>query len=46
VDNAWVALDEFILRDIASPEHLDTVWMAADFPERLEEERYLYTSST
>jgi len=46
VDNARVALDEFILRDIESPEHLDTVGMAADFPERLEEERYLYTSST
>jgi hypothetical protein len=34
VDNARVAFDEFIWRDIESPEHLDEVRMAADFPER------------
>jgi hypothetical protein len=47
VANARVAYDEFIWRDIESPEHLGEVRMAAmqrflaDFPEGLEEGRYL-----
>ncbi len=47
VDNARVAYDEFIWRDIESPEHLGEVRMAAmqrflaDYPEGLEEGRYL-----
>jgi hypothetical protein len=47
VDNARVAYDEFIWRDIKSPEHLGEVRMAAmqrflaDFPEGLKEGRYL-----
>ena len=47
VDNAGVAYDEFIWRDIESPEHLGEVRMAAmqrflaDYPEGLEEGRYL-----
>jgi hypothetical protein len=47
VANARVAYDEFIRRDIESPEHLGEVRMAAmqrflaDFPEGLEEGRYL-----
>jgi hypothetical protein len=47
VDNARVAYDEFIWRDIESPEHLGEVRMAAmrrflaDFPAGLEEGRYL-----
>jgi SAM-dependent methyltransferase len=46
VDNARVAYDEFLWRDIESPEHLGKVRMAAmqrflaDFPEGLKEGRY------
>ena len=46
VDNARVAYDEFLWRDIESPEHLGEVRMAAmqrflaDFPEGLKEGRY------
>jgi hypothetical protein len=47
VDHARVAYDEFIWREIESPEHLGEVRVAAmqrflrDFPEGLEERRYL-----
>jgi hypothetical protein len=47
VNNARVAYDKFVWRDIESPEHLGEVRMAAmqrflaDFPEGLEEGRYL-----